>query len=134
MTKYASVATLLAGVDEPDQLLALNPWLKDELGKKSSRGNKFNAQRCEFNGIHFDSKAEMVRYGDLRLLELTGTISALEVKPVYELPAGIKYIADFRYIEAGKIIVEDVKGGKATQTSTFKNKWKQVKHFRIILK
>lgn len=102
-----------------------------------SKRNKFNAQRCEFNGLKFDSKAEMRRYGDLRLLELTGQISALEVQPVFELHAGVKYRGDFRYIENGQTIVEDVKS-KPTATSTFKMKWKQVKEryptidFRII--
>lgn len=105
----------------------------DEPGKR----NKFNAQRCEFNGLKFDSKAEMRRYGDLRLLELTGQISVLEVQPVFELHAGVKYRGDFRYIENGKTICEDVKS-KPTATASFKIKWKQVKElypdvdFRII--
>jgi len=104
---------------------------------KDAKRNKFNAVRCEFNGIHFDSKAEMRRYGDLRLLELTGQISALEVQPVFELHAGVKYRGDFRYIENGKTICEDVKS-KPTATASFKIKWKQVKElypdvdFRII--
>jgi hypothetical protein len=107
-------------------------------GKGKRKGNKFNAVRCEFQGMKFDSKAEMARYGDLRLLELNGHISDLETQPVFVLTAGVKYKGDFRYIEAGKVIVEDVKGGKATQTRVFLNKWKQVKvlypdvEFRLI--
>lgn len=87
--------------------------------------NKFNATRCQYNGINFDSKAEMHRYFDLDILQRAGHISGLELQPVYKLPGGIKYKADFRYIENGVTVVEDIKGGNATQTRTFINKWKQ---------
>lgn len=97
------------------------------LSKKGKGKNKFNAVRCEFNGIRFDSKAEMRRYGDLRLLELTGAITDLKPKPTFQLPGNVKYIADFGYTENGQAVIEDVKGGKATQTRVFINKWKQVK-------
>lgn len=93
-------------------------------GKQVKR-NKFGAVRCEFNGIRFDSKAEMRRYGDLRLLELTGAITNLKVKPVFQLAGGVKYIADFGYTENGQTIIEDVKGGRATITPAFRIKWKQ---------
>ncbi len=72
--------------------------------------NKFNAVSVVFNGIRFDSKAEMARYGSLRLLELTNQISDLELQPVFELPGKVRYRADFKYVENGKTIVEDVKG------------------------
>lgn len=98
----------------------------EAIGKPAKR-NKFGNVPVVFDNIRFDSKAEMVRYSDLRLLELTGHISDLETQPVFVLTAGVKYKGDFRYIEAGKVIVEDVKGGKATQTRVFLNKWKQVK-------
>ena len=110
------------------------------LTQKGKGKNKFNAVRCEFNGIRFDSKAEMSYYGSLRLLEITGHIKDLKVKPVFQLPGKIKYIGDFQYIEDGKTICVDVKGGKGTQTRVFLNKWKQVKElyplidFRIVEK
>lgn len=94
---------------------------------KDAKRNKFNAVRCEFNGIHFDSKAEMRRYGELRTLELGGQIGNLAVHPTLDLYAGVKYKPDFMYTENGQTIVEDVKGGKATQLESFKNKWKQAK-------
>lgn len=93
--------------------------------KPTKRASKFNAQPSVFNGIRFASKAEMRRYADLRLLELTGKISGLEVQPTLELHAGVKYRGDFRYIENGVTVIEDVKGGDATQTALFKVKWKQ---------
>lgn len=138
MTTYTSADALFDSVDKPDQLIALNPALAAERGKKTGKRNKYNAQRCEFNGLKFASKAEMKRYGELRLLELTGQISDLEPQPVFVLTGKVKYRGDFRYIEQGKIIVEDVKGGKATATALFKVKWKQVQElypdieFRLI--
>lgn len=118
------------------------PEALDALKESAQRGKrtKYGNVRCEFDGLKFDSKAEMARYGSLRLLQLTGHISALEVHPVIKLHAGIKYVADFRYIEQNRVVIEDVKGGKATQTAAFKIKWKQAQErypeydFRIVAK
>lgn len=96
--------------------------------------NKFNAKRIYIDGEAFDSKKEYRRYCELKLLEKAGEISNLERQVEYELiPAqfemvyderkgGYKkgkclerkccYIADFRYSENGKTVVEDVKGYK----------------------
>ena len=92
---------------------------------KAKRKNKFNAVQCEFDGMKFASKKELARYGELRLLELTGHISDLSVHVPLPLIAGVKYITDFMYTEDGKTIVEDTKGGKATQTPVFRLKWRQ---------
>lgn len=100
--------------------------------KGQAKRNKFGAVRCEFEGMKFASKAEMRRWGDLRLLEMTGQISDLEFQPEFKLHAGVKYRADFRYIENGKTVCEDVKGGgkkggsRGTVTPVFRIKWKQV--------
>ena len=102
---------------------------------KPGKRNKYNAQACEFEGLRFASKAEMARYGELRLLEMTGHISSLECQPVFQLAGKVKYRGDFRYTEGGKVIVEDVKG---VETAVFRIKWKQVKErypdidFRIV--
>lgn len=114
-------------------------WPDDvELALRKSKRNKFNAVRCEFDGMKFDSKAEMAAYGEYRLLEMTGAISELKHHPVLELPAGVKYEADFRFVENGQVVIVDIKGGKATQTAAFRLKWKQAKElypdyeFRLI--
>ena len=82
--------------------------------------HKYNARKTTIDGITFDSKAEAARYQDLRLLEQSGYISELVLQPIFELQPGfehdgkrerpITYIADFRYEQDGKVIVEDVKG------------------------
>lgn len=93
-----------------------------------------------YNGIEFDSKKEMQRYVELRLLERAGKITDLELQKVFELiPAqyepstevykrgekkgtpkrgrcienAVVYKADFCYTdEHGRKIVEDAKGFK----------------------
>lgn len=80
-----------------------------------SGSNKYGAQRTEFDGRVFDSRAEAERYAELRLLERAGLISGLECQPVYVLQDGpretrVTYRADFAYVEDGRRVVEDVKG------------------------
>jgi hypothetical protein len=82
--------------------------------------NKYGAVKTTVDGIKFDSKAESRRYEELKLLELVGRISGLELQKKFILaePCVVKgrkrparyYIADFVYIENGEQIVEDSKG------------------------
>ena len=87
------------------------------------RPNKYHvapAADRTVDGIRFDSKAEMQRFFQLQLLERAGLISGLERQPEYVLIQpfaangrryrGIKYRGDFRYVEGGRTVVEDVKG------------------------
>ena len=91
--------------------------------------SKYHAQPTIVDGIRFDSKAEARRYGELLLLQRAGHIHELELQPPFELHVnGImigRYVADFRYLdEAGKYVVEDVKGVKTPMY-----RWKQ-KHMK----
>ena len=75
--------------------------------------NKFGAVRAKSNLIDrtFDSKAEMRRANMLRLLEMAGEITDLEFQPqTYLSAAQIGYKPDFRYVEGGVTIYEEVKG------------------------
>ena len=72
--------------------------------------------------IRFASRKEAKRYGDLRLMEIAGAISDLQVQPKYILQEDfikngkkyrkIEYIADFFYVTKPNLemIVEDCKG------------------------
>lgn len=106
---------------------------------RRKKQNKYNATKIEFDGIHFDSTKEVLRYKELSLLVSEGIISDLRLQVKYLLiPAqrepetigprgGIKpgkllesecaYIADFVYTvnETGETVVEDVKGYKKGQ-------------------
>lgn len=121
------------------------------------KASKYGNHKTEFNGRTYDSKAEARRAQELELMQAAGEISDLEYQPAYELHAcadgntnGITrswypakvgvYRADFRYVvardayyggkrvAAGTVIVEDVKGGKATQTQLYR--WKK-RHVRM---
>lgn len=82
------------------------------------RRSKFNAVRCEADGIFFDSKKERDRYQQLKLLERGREIKNLKLQPAFPLIVnGVKigtYKADFGYddMRADQEIVEDVKGFK----------------------
>lgn len=103
--------------------------------------NKYNARKITdpATGSVFDSKAEFIRWCELRLMENAGMISGLQRQVKYELlpdqyescqrfsvktgkrlkdgvrlvERGVSYIADFVYTdENGQTVVEDCKGYK----------------------
>ncbi len=99
--------------------------------KKSKYGNI----KCEVDGQQFDSKAEGKRFRTLWMWQLSGSISDLELQVKYPLTSSMKrddnsterassYTCDFQYKcgETGKLIVEDVKGGKSTDLFIQKRK------------
>lgn len=98
--------------------------------------SKYNSQRTYYDGRWFDSKREAERYKELRLLEQSGQITDLRCQPKYGVndangEHAFVYIADFRYVEAGKLVVEDVKS-KPTMTQVWRNKIKLFKaQFRV---
>lgn len=81
--------------------------------------NKYRNKKVQVDMHVFDSIAERTRYKELKLLERAKQISNLELQPHFLLQEAFKkngktyrkieYIADFKYIENGKTIVEDVK-------------------------
>lgn len=93
--------------------------------------NKYRNKKVIVEDYVFDSIQESRRYKELKLLLKAGQISNLELQPHFLLQDSFKkngktyrkieYIADFKYIEEGKTIVEDVKG---MQTDVFKLKRK----------
>jgi hypothetical protein len=97
------------------------------LGAKKRR--KFNNHPCEVDGYHFDSEIEAAEYGDLRIRQLAGEISDLQIHPRFvvcdadEHGREIVYEADFAYVENGDHIAEDVKAANgATITDLFRLK------------
>ena len=93
--------------------------------------NKYHNRKVQIDRYVFDSVKEGQRYRELALLEKAGEISELELQPKFLLQESfrkngktfmkIEYIADFKYTENGKTIIEDVKGIK---TDVFKLKQK----------
>jgi len=82
---------------------------------------KYGNKKIQVNDQIFDSIAECTRWGKLVLLEKLGHISDLKRQVEFELiprqrrddgkaERACKYIADFTYMENGKLVVEDKKG------------------------
>ena len=110
--------------------------------------SKYNASKVELDGHTFDSRAEAQRYSELKLMEQANEIGFLEIHPMFVLQPAFTYLgkrirqvtytADFKYTEDGTVVIEDVKGGRATMTQLFNVKWKMAKYqnptidFRII--
>jgi hypothetical protein len=105
--------------------------------------NKYNARKTVIDGIKFDSKKEAARYCELKILLQAGEITDLELQPVFILQdaftkngkkyRAIKYIADFRYKDYGKIVVEDSKGFR-TPVYLLKKKMFEYKYRDLELK
>ena len=96
--------------------------------------NKYRNKKCVLDGIEFDSKKEMRRYSELKLLLLlpdqyepstevyTRGENKGKLKKGKLLEKSCSYIADFTYNDrGGNYIVEDVKG-KRTKEYIIKKK------------
>lgn len=88
--------------------------------QKPAKPSKYRNQRCEFDGITFDSRRERDRWIQLCRERDAGEITELERQVVFVLadpvvingrtkPA-LRYVADFVYERKGKTVIEDVKG------------------------
>ena len=81
--------------------------------------NKFNAIKCVYKDLKFDSIKEKNHYIVLRNMELAGEIKDLKLQPIFELVhkntvfRAVKYIADFSFYDKdNNFVVQDVKGCK----------------------
>lgn len=111
---------------------------------RARRRHKYGARSVEVDGIKFDSQKEAIRYKELKLLERVGKISALELQPrfvlveKYKNGAGknirkMEYVADFRYIEDGQVVIEDTKGFK-TKDYLLKKKLFEKKFYPLVIR
>ena len=87
--------------------------LRGESRKSAAGRGKIPHRVCYEDGFTFDSRAELTRYRELKLLVRCGHISELRVHTVWGLVVnGQKvgtYEDDFSYQENGRRVVEDVK-------------------------
>ena len=100
--------------------------------------NKYGAKKITdpATGYVFDSKAEFIRWCELRIMERAGKISDLQRQVKYELIPKQKgeractYLADFVYKDSdGNTVVEDTKG---VRTDAYKIKRKLMLHIHGI--
>lgn len=110
---------------------------KEKIGTEKKKKSKYGNEKTETNGIKFDSKKEARRYMELRQLETMGKISDLKLQHTFTLQEAfttesgeriqaIKYIADFTYMEDGKLVVEDVKSPATRSNPVYRVKNKMM--------
>jgi hypothetical protein len=112
---------------------------ENQVAKQSAKQNKYHnipdSRQGAEREIKFKSRKEAQRYDELMLMLKAGQIHELKLQPqftlqeAYTTPEGvrvraIRYVADFSYNTGNGLVVEDVKGGKATQTRVYKLKKK----------
>lgn len=76
--------------------------------------SKWHNVRTTVDGITFASKHEANRYAELKIEQLAGEITDLELQKPFSLDVNAvhicDYVADFVYRRGGHLIVEDAKG------------------------
>ena len=90
--------------------------------------NKYHAQKVRLpDGTVFDSKREYNRWQELKILQQAHVIEQLKRQVKFDLipfqkaengmPAerGVQYIADFTYLQNGRLVVEDAKGKRTPE-------------------
>lgn len=96
-------------------------------GAPLTRPSKYRSVKTVVGDVTFDSKAEARRWSELLLLERGGVITELVRQPQFAFFIGEKlifrYIADFKYFEGEREVIEDVKG---VQTPVFRLKRKLI--------
>lgn len=95
-------------------------------------GNKYHAEPVMIDNIRFASKAEGRCYTMLRARALAGEISALTCHPRFPIEVnGVKvctYVGDFQYVEKGRQVIADAKGGATTPVFKLKAKLMKACH------
>jgi len=90
--------------------------------------NKYGNRRVEVDGMKFDSQKEADLYfGTLLPSWKCGAIKLLARQVPFDLPGGIKYVADFVTVSAdGCVSVIDVKSAITRKNRVYINKKKQM--------
>ena len=95
--------------------------------KARPKRQKYANQRTEIDGKRFDSKHEAEVYGELMLRRRAGEIRVIMRQVSFDLPGGIRYIADFCTVDReGRFEVLDAKSEATRKNRTYINKRKQM--------
>ena len=120
-----AIAQLQAGPRDRrgDRAFAL---IAGEAQPKPKRKSKYGNKRVKHGGIWFDSKHELNRWLQLKMLVRTGCIDLLARQVEYELGGDppIIYRADFRYrdLATGEVVVEDAKSEATAKDKVYRLK------------
>jgi hypothetical protein len=84
--------------------------------------HKFGAIRCQRDEIKFPSKLERAYYDQLKLRQRAGDVLFFLRQCPFDLPGGVRYLADYQlFLSDGTVEFIDVKG-KDTPLSIAKRK------------
>lgn len=90
----AGMAPMAAPLLKALQGAARKKKIKITTGMRKSR-SKYGNVPTVIDGIRFASKLEAKRYGELKLLQKNGDVSFFLRQVPFDLPGGVKYVADF---------------------------------------
>ena len=94
---------------------------------KAEKRRKYGNQRVEIDGKKFDSKHEAEVYGELMLRRRAGELRVIMRQVSFDLPGGIRYIADFCTVDCeGRFEVLDAKSEATRKNRVYINKKKQM--------
>lgn len=82
-----------------------------KLPGQPGRGSKYKNKKSERDGRVYDSKREADRHSELKILQQAREIAHFFEQVAFELPGGVRYVADFVILHLdGSYTVEDAKG------------------------
>lgn len=123
----------------PQALRASSPYTGEPMGiagantpggiarETPARPTKYGNRRVEVDGKRFDSQHEAEVYQELMLRVRAGELKLVLRQVPFDLPGGIKYIADFVTMDhAGSIEVIDAKSEITRKNRVYINKKKQM--------
>ncbi|MEM5371335.1 DUF1064 domain-containing protein [Paraburkholderia azotifigens] len=128
----------LDDIDLDDPFEVNRPSLADQMAARKKPA-KYRNERCEHEGIKFDSRKELARWHVLVQMQARGEITGLRLQVRFVLTERKKrddgtwerassYVADFVYVvvATGKQVVEDVKSEATRKNRTYIQKRKQM--------
>lgn len=108
----------------PAGQLPLHRGAMEDGGKRTKYGNR----RTEVDGKKFDSKHEAEVYAELMLRVRAGELKCVARQVSFDLPGGIRYIADFVTIDPdNRVEVIDAKSEATRKNRVYINKRKQMR-------
>lgn len=98
-------------------------------GKETARRNKYGNRKIEIDGMKFDSKHEADYYFNVLMGRwMAGELKLVARQVPFDLPGGIRYIADFLTVDAGgNVEVIDAKSEATKKNRVYINKKKQMR-------
>lgn len=98
-----------------------------EGGEEKPRRQKYGNRRVEVDGMKFDSQHEAQVYAELMLRVRAGALKVVLRQVAFDLPGGIRYIADFMTIDhENRVTVYDAKSEITRKNRVYINKKKQM--------